>query len=172
MADADLYERQKQAEADIARAKADRQAKEEYAIGIKAVSLAEAEGIRAKGLAEAEGIDKKAIAMQKMQEAAILEMYFKALPEIAANVAKPLENIESITMYGEGNTANMIGDITKATNQITTGLSDGLGFDVKSMLAGFLGGKAAGTTKITIDQDLETTNSGDKDNDIEKVTNE
>ncbi len=34
----------------------------------------------------------------------------------------------------------MIEDITKATTQVTTGLSDGLGFDVKSMLAGFLGG--------------------------------
>jgi len=67
-------------------------------------------------------------------------MFFNVLPEIAKNVASPLNNVDSITMYGSGNTAQMIEDITKATTQVTTGLSDGLGFDVKSMLAGFLGG--------------------------------
>ena len=152
-ADADLYEKQKQAEADIAKAKADRLSKEENAIGMKAISIAEAEGIRAKGLAEAEGMDKKAEAMTKMKEAAILEMYFKVLPEVAKNVAKPLENINAITMYGEGNTSKMIEDITKSTTQITTGLSDGLGIDIKSMLSGFLGGKVASKNGIFINKD-------------------
>ena len=78
--------------------------------------------------------------MAKMKEAAVLEMFFNVLPEIAKNVASPLNNVDSITMYGSGNTAQMIEDITKATTQVTTGLSDGLGFDVKSLLAGFLGG--------------------------------
>ena len=152
-ADADLYEKQKQAEADIAKAKADRLSKEESAIGMKAISIAEAEGIRAKGLAEAEGMDKKAEAMTKMKEAAILEMYFKVFPEVAKNVAKPLENINAITMYGEGNTSKMIEDITKSTTQITTGLSDGLGIDIKSMLSGFLGGKVASKNGIFINKD-------------------
>lgn len=143
VADADLYEKQKGAEADIARAKADRLAKEENAVGIKAIALAEADGIRAKGLAEAEGLDKKAEAMAKMQDASILEMYFNVLPEIAKNIAKPLENVGNITMYGEGNTSKMIEDITKATNQISNGLTEGLGIDIQSMIAGFLGGKAA-----------------------------
>lgn len=154
-ADADLYERQKKAEAvkyeelskaEALKAKADaeRVAKEEEAKGIQAIALAEAEGIKAKGLAEAEGIDKKAEAMMKMQDAAVLEMYFKVLPEIAANVAKPLENIDKITMYGEGNTSKLVEDITKSTTQITEGLTAGLGFDVKSVLAGFLGSKALG----------------------------
>ena len=140
IADAELYETTNRAKAEIEKAKANRIAKEEEAIGIKAINIAEAEGIKARGLAEAEGIDKKAEAMAKMKEAAILEMFFDALPEIAKNVASPLNNVDSITMYGSGNTAQMIEDITKATTQITTGLSDGLGFDVKSMLAGFLGG--------------------------------
>ena len=153
-AEAQLYERQKEAEAETfeaikeaealkAKAQAEREAKEQEAIGLKALALAEAEGIKAKGLAEAEGIEKKAQAMKLMEEAAVLEMYFKVLPEIAANVAKPLENIDKITMYGEGNSAKMVEDITKSTTQITEGLTDALGIDVKSMLAGFLGGKVA-----------------------------
>jgi len=153
-AEAGLYERQKQAEAEKfeaiqeaealkAKASAQREAKEQEAIGLKALALAEADGIKAKGLAEAEGIEKKAQAMKLMEEAAVLEMYFKVLPEIAGNVAKPLENIDKITMYGEGNAAKMVEDITKSTTQITEGLTESLGIDVKSILAGFLGGKMA-----------------------------
>ena len=159
-AEAQLYERQKEAEGEKfeaiqeaealkAKAQAQREAREQDAIGLKALALAEADGIRAKGLAEAEGIEKKAQAMKLMEEAAVLEMYFKVLPEVAANVAKPLENIDTITMYGEGNTARLVEDITKSTTQITEGLTAGLGIDVKSMLAGFLGGKAAGDQTAT-----------------------
>lgn len=152
IADAKLYEVEKQSESEIAKARAAKIAAEENAIGVKALALAEAEGIKAKGLAKAEGIDKLAEAQRKMGEASVLEMYFKVLPEIAANVAKPLENVNQITMYGEGNNSKMIEDITKATTQISNGLTDGLGIDVKSMIAGFLGGKVA-TPNSTISKE-------------------
>ena len=150
--EAELFERQKKAEADKfeeiakadalkAKAEAQRMAKEEEAMGIRAYMLAEADGIRAKSLAEAEGIEKKALAMEKMKEAAILEMYFNVLPEIAKNVAQPLSNIDKITMYGEGNTAKMVRDITNSTTQISEGLTEGLGIDMKSLISGFIGGK-------------------------------
>ena len=152
MADVELYKRQKDAEAkkfemereaEAMRINADavKYQAEQEAEDIRAKGLAEAEAIKAKGLAEAEATEKKAEAMAKMKEAAILEMYFNVLPEIAANVAKPLENIDKITMYGEGNTSKLVGDITMSTNQITEGLTSGLGFDIKSVLAGALGTK-------------------------------
>ncbi len=152
MADVELYRRQKDAEArkfemereaEAMRINADaiKYQAEQEAEAIRAKGVAEAEAIRAKGIAEAEATEKKAEAMSKMKEAAVLEMFFNVLPEVAANVAKPLENIDKITMYGEGNTAKLVEDITKSTTQITTGLTDGLGFDLKSVLAGALGGK-------------------------------
>ena len=61
---------------------------------------AEADAIKTKALAEAEGIQKKAEAMKQMGEAAVLEMYFKAMPEIAKNIAEPLAKVDRITMYG------------------------------------------------------------------------
>ena len=151
-AEAELFERQKKAEADKfeeiakaealkAKAEAERVAKEEEAIGLKALMLAEADGIKAKGLAEAEGLEKKALAMEKMKEAAILEMYFDKLPDIAKNVAEPLNNIDKITMYGEGNSAKMVKDIINSTAQISEGLTEGLGIDIKSLVAGIIGGK-------------------------------
>ena len=140
-AEAKRYEQEKEAEALRISADARKYEAEQEAEGIKAKGLAEAEAIRAKGIAEAEATEKKAEAMAKMKEAAVLEMYFKVLPEIAANVAAPLQQIDSITMYGEGNTTKMIEDITKSTTQITEGLTAGLGIDMKSVLAGALGTK-------------------------------
>lgn len=153
-ADAELYERQRIAEAEFIeaqkkaeamklQAEAQRFAREQEAEATRAQGLADAEAIRAKGLAEAEGIDKKAEAMRKYGEAAVLEMYFSALPEIARNVAAPLAQVDKITMYGEGNSAKLVGDIVKSTTQISEGFTEGMGIDLKSLLAGFIGGKAA-----------------------------
>ncbi|MGP1594346.1 MAG: flotillin family protein [Treponema sp.] len=151
-AEAAAYEQKQQAEALKAKAEADRYVAEQEAAGIRAkgiaeaeaikvTALAEAEGIKAKVLSEAEGIDKKAEAMKKMGEAAVLEMYFNALPEVARNLAEPLSKVEKIVMYGDGNTTKLMKDIIGTANQIFDGTSEATGFDIKSLLAGFLGGK-------------------------------
>jgi flotillin len=153
-ADARLYEIEKSSEADKikaenealalkATAEANAFAKKQDADAQKAYMMAEADGIEAKGLAEAKGVDAKAEAMKKMEEAAVLEMFFKVLPEVAANIAKPLENIDKITMYGEGNNAKLVGDITKSMTQVMNGVTDATGLDVKGILSAFIGGKIA-----------------------------
>lgn len=152
MADVDLYKRQKDAEAkkfetereaETLRINADalKYQAEQEAEAIRAKGLAEAEAIKAKGVAEAEATEKKAEAMSKMKEAAILEMFFNVLPDVASSVAEPLKNIDKITMFGEGNTSKLVEDITKSTTQIIDGLSSGFNIDMKSVLAGALGGK-------------------------------
>ena len=142
-AEAKRYEQEQAAAAEMKIAEAQRFAREQEAEGIAAVGKAEAEAIRAKALAEAEGIDKKAEAMKKYGEAAVVEMIMAALPEIAKNVAEPLGKVDKITMYGEGNSTKLIGDIVNSTTQITEGISAGMGIDLKSLLMGALGGKLA-----------------------------
>lgn len=133
-----LVTAQNEAAAEKAKAEAARFAAEQEAEGIRAKGIAEAEAVRAKALAEAEGLDKKAEAMRKMEEAAVLQMYFEQMPAIASAIAKPLENIDKITMYGDGNTAKLVKDITEATTQASSGLLDGLGVDLKQMLSSFV----------------------------------
>lgn len=137
-----LVTAENEAAAEKARAEAARFAAEQEAEGIRARGLAEAEAVRAKALAEAEGLDKKAEAMKKMEEAAVLQMYFEQMPAIAEAIAKPLENIDKITMYGDGNTSKLVKDITEATTQASSGLLDGLGIDLKQMMNSFVQGKA------------------------------
>lgn len=146
-AEAEKFEREKEAEALKATAEAQKFAMEQEAEGIRSKGLAEAEAIRAKALAEAEGIQKKAEAMKQMGEAAILEMYFKAMPEIAKNVAEPLAKVDKITMYGDGNTSRLVKDIVGTMSQVTDGLKEAAGVDLQAVLAGFLGGKLAGNSQ-------------------------
>ena len=160
-AEAALYAAEQEAKAARARAEAAKYAAEQEAEGIKAKGLAEAEAVRAKALAEAEGLDKKAEAMQKMQEAAILQMYFEKLPEIAKAVAEPLNNVDSITMYGEGNTAKLIGEITQSTSQISSGLLDGMGISLKDLLSSVLTGKAIATGINSVDTTADVIGSDD-----------
>lgn len=142
-AEADKFEREKEAEALKATAEAERYAMEQQAEGIRNKGLAEAEAIKAKALAEAEGIEKKAEAMKQMGEAAILEMYFKAMPEIARNIAEPLAKVDKITMYGDGNSSKLVKDIVGTLTQVTDGLKESTGVDLQSVLSGFLGMKVA-----------------------------
>ena len=142
-AEAKRYEEEQAAEAAKKAAEAAKYAREQEAAGIAAVGKAEAEAIQAKALAEAEGIDRKAEAMKKYGQAAMVEMVMQALPDIARNVAEPLSKVEKITMYGEGNSAKLLQDIINGTTQITEGFTEGMGIDIKSLLAGLLGGKIA-----------------------------
>ena len=121
-AEADLYRRQKDAEADQfekireaeakkAQAEAQRYAMEQEALGIKAKGEAEAASIRAQALAEAEGMEKKAEAYQRYNKAAMAEMMIKVLPEIAGKIAEPLSQIDKITIIGGGSEDNGIGSV-------------------------------------------------------------
>mgnify|MGYP002672087572 FL=1 len=170
-AEAELMKRQKEAEAKayekVQAAKAAKEAAEldaeakkvlaetalieaqKAAEGIRAKAEAEAEGIRQRGLAEAEGIDKKAEAQKKMSEASIAEMYFNAMPQIAQAVAAPLSNIDSITMYGEGNSSKMVSDITKTITQIMNGIKDSTGIDPTMFLSAYAANKLTGDTTTT-----------------------
>ena len=139
-AQAERIEREQKAQAIKAKAEAGRFAAEQEAEAIKVKGVAEAETVRLKLNAEAEGLEKKAEAMLKMKDAAVVEMLVKVLPDVAKAVAEPLKNVDSITMYGEGNSGKMVGDIMTSLDKVT----NGLGIDVRDLIKATLTGKAIG----------------------------
>ena len=149
-AEAELFETQKEAEARKAQAEAEKFAQLQEAEAIEAKGKAEAEAIRLKLDAEAEGLDKKAEAMKKYGEAAITEMLVNVLPEIAKNVAAPLANVDSITMYGEGNSGKMVGDIMTTMNQVT----NGMGLNVRDLISATLTGRQMGQAIAESNKDV------------------
>ena len=146
-AEADKEVKQKAAEALLIQAEAEANAQIAKANALKEAALAEAQGIEAKGRAEADAIKAKADAMKQYGEAATLQLILDSgvLPEIVNAYSKPIAEamaqIDSITMYGEGNTAKLTEEITKNGTQIFDGLEKATGLDIKSILAGYLGGR-------------------------------
>ena len=159
-AEADLFERERQAEAAKIEAEKKAEAEKALAEALKVKAMAEAEGVRAKGLAEAEairaqaeaeaeGLMKKAEAMKQYGEAAkmdmqmeALKMYFEQLPAIAEAVGQGYQGVDKIVMLGN-DSGQLAGNIMNTTTQISEGLSQSMGIDLKTLLTGFLGGKIA-----------------------------
>ncbi len=148
-ADALKYEAEKKAEADLVRRQKDAEAAryeaEQKALALKAEAEAqkyameqEAEGIRAKGLAEAEAIEKKALAQKKMGEASVLEMVLDVLPEMAHNIAEPLANVDSITMYGSDNTTKLMKEVTNSSDQIFNAVKSATGLDIAELISAYM----------------------------------
>ena len=166
-ADAQMYEAQQSASAKKASAEAERFAKEQDAEAIRAAGLAEADAIRAKGnaeadaakaklVAEAEGLKEKAEAMALYGEAAQKQMvldaavaYFDKLPDIASAIAEGFSSVDSIKIFG-GDAGQLTGQIINGLTQVNDGLSESMGFDLKSLLVGLFGAKALGGDNVAV----------------------
>jgi len=156
-AEAELISRQREADARQYEALRAAEAKKAEAEALRYAMEQEAEGIRAKGLAEAEAIEKKAEAQKKMGEASVLEMYLMALPEVVKNAAIPLAKTDKIVMYGDGNSTKLVRDVMNSADQIMEGVKESTGIDISSLLAGFVGGKAASAAPAPAEKVAEPT---------------
>lgn len=141
-AEADLVKRQKEAEARAYEIEQEAKAQKAKAEADKYSAEQQAAGIAAVGTAEATAIEKKAEAMAKMNDAAIIEMVLQAMPEITAAAAAPLSKVGNITMYGEGNSAKLVGDVMNSSNQVFEALK-AQGVDISALLSGFFAGRSA-----------------------------
>ena len=136
-AEADLIRRQKEAEARAYEAIKNAEAKKAQADADRYAAEQQAAGIQAVGAAEAAAIEAKAEAQKKMGEASIIEMYFKALPDVVASAAAPLAKVDKIVQYGDGNSTKLVKDVMTSANQIMEAMADS-GIDIKDMLTSAL----------------------------------
>jgi flotillin len=87
----------------------------------KARGLAEASVIEAQGLATAEAMRKKAESFKEYNQAAIIELIVRALPEIAGQISAPLAKTEKMIIINSGPGPG--GGASKLTGDVTTILS-------------------------------------------------
>lgn len=125
-ADADAITATAVAQADAIRKKAEAEAD-----AISKKGSAEAEATRAKLLAEAEGLERRAEAMQKMNQAGVTQMIIDKLPEIAGAIAKPMEQIDKISIIGGADGVAQVTDyVPTALAKVVETVKETTGFDL------------------------------------------
>ena len=129
-----IQEAQAQAEAIKIKAEAEADAKrliaQAEADAIKVAGEAEAEIIKAKGIADAEAKERLAEAMEKYGEAAVVQMLVEKLPQIMSEVAKPMEQIDKVTIIDNGG--------SEGTSKVAKWVTDitGSGFETLNAMTG------------------------------------
>jgi len=133
-ADARKYQIKAEADAEEYRIAAEAKGKSE---ALKLEGLAEADEIRAKGGAEAEAMMKKAQAWEKYTQAAILDTYIKALPELARAVSEPLSKVDKIVIVGgdkELGTTKITAQVAQVLAQMPEVVKSLTGADIRDFL--------------------------------------
>jgi len=87
----------------------------------KARGLAQAEVIEAQGKATAEAMRVKAESFKQYNEAAVIEMIVRVMPEIAGKISEPLSKTEKMVIINSGNGPG--GGASKLTSDVTTIIS-------------------------------------------------
>jgi flotillin len=89
----------------------------------KAKGLAQASIIEAQGKATAEAMRMKAESFKQYNEAAVVEMIIRILPEVAGKISEPLSKTERIVIINSGNgpgggASKLTGDVTQIVAQL------------------------------------------------------
>jgi flotillin len=89
----------------------------------KARGLAEATVIEAQGKATASAMQAKADSFKNYNEAAVIEMIMRVMPEIAGKISEPLSKMDKMVIINSGNgpgggASKLTGDVTQIISQL------------------------------------------------------
>ncbi len=118
---------------------AEQQRREAIAAAVEREGAAEAAAILAKGQAEAEAMEKRADAFRRYDEAAVLDLVVKILPELVRAASEPVSAIDKLTVISTDGASALSRSVA---NNVAQGLQ--IGSDIAGMdLSALLGGLAA-----------------------------
>jgi len=105
----------------------------------KARGLAEAAVIEAQGRATAEAMRVKAESFKQYNEAAVIEMIVRVLPEVAGKISEPLAKTEKIVIINSGNgpgggASKLTGDVTTIISQLPPVIESLTGINFEKLL--------------------------------------
>src|SRR5579883_2123957 len=120
----------------------------------KASGLAEAAIIEAQGKATAEAMRMKADSFKQYNEAAVVEMIIRILPEVAGKISEPLSKTEKMVIVNSGNgvgggASKLTGDVTQIIAQLPPVIEALTGIKFEKLLEQIPSLKAASTPVVT-----------------------
>jgi flotillin len=106
----------------------------------KARGLAEAAIIEAQGAATAQAMKLKADSFKQYNEAAVIEMIVRVLPEVAGKISEPLSKTEKIVIINSGSgsgggASKLTGDVTQIISQLPPVIESLTGVKLEKLLA-------------------------------------
>ncbi|MGA2176687.1 MAG: SPFH domain-containing protein [Verrucomicrobiota bacterium] len=106
----------------------------------KARGLAEAAIIEAQGAATAQAMKLKADSFKQYNEAAVIEMIVRVLPEVAGKISEPLSKTEKIVIINSGSgsgggASKLTGDVTQIISQLPPVIESLTGIKLEKLLA-------------------------------------
>ena len=106
---------------------------------VRVEGQAQADTIRAKGEAEAAAMTARADSYRRYNQAALVEMFVKVLPEMARAVAEPLSKVEKIVMVGNGaeGVSKLTGQVASAVAQVPAVVESLTGVNLTRLLESF-----------------------------------
>ncbi|MCL1837875.1 MAG: SPFH domain-containing protein [Propionibacteriaceae bacterium] len=152
-----------QQQATILAAEAEKSRRLALADAMRAEGEAQAAAAKAKGSAEAEVLDKKAAAYRNYNDAAVLEMAFRALPEMAKEIATPMAAIDNLTVVSTDGASDLSKKVARTTAEVPALLKDLSGIDLVELIKSYTTGRtqqqtlpvpqAAGQKAAAIDEE-------------------
>jgi flotillin len=105
----------------------------------KARGLAQAAVIEAQGKATAEAMRVKAESFKQYNEAAVIEMIVRVLPEVAGKISEPLAKMEKMVIINSGNgpgggASKLTGDVTQIISQLPPVIESLTGIKFETLL--------------------------------------
>jgi flotillin len=105
----------------------------------KARGLAQAAIIEAQGKATAEAMRMKAESFKQYNEAAVVEMIIRVLPEVAGKISEPLSKTEKMIIINSGNgvgggASKLTGDVTQIVAQLPPVIESLTGIKLEKLL--------------------------------------
>ncbi|HRW19383.1 MAG TPA: SPFH domain-containing protein [Dermatophilaceae bacterium] len=142
LADAEAIEGERRGAAEKARRTAEADA-------VRAEGEAQASAILATGQAEAEAMNKRAAAYAAYNEAAVLEMLVRVLPQVARELAAPMAGIDQLTVISTDGAGALPKQVTDNLAQTMAMVKSATGVDIQDIVkryaANGLGSGAIGT---------------------------
>ena len=101
--------------------------------------MAEAAIIEAQGSATADAMKLKADAFKQYNQAAVIEMLVRILPELAGKISEPLAKMERMVIINSGNgpgggASKLTGDVTQIMSQLPPVIESLTGIKLEKLL--------------------------------------
>jgi flotillin len=147
----EIAEAQAQAERTRLSGAAERERRTALAEATKVEGEAEAASILARGEAEAEAMRKKAEAYSQYGEAAIVDIIAETLPQVVAEAARPMSQIDAMTVISTDGASQTVRNVASTVAQGQEMARSLFGVDLASLVQRFAGEASNGGTHGAID---------------------